>query len=381
MTKKDILDILYAERNRLTSIYTRPGWTTWALIGAIASLIWILLDLHPFSWKYSIAIAYLFFNAYMLVGCFITAFKNNHRPTWKKLEFTDRIGLVFGFAIYLVQFLLFIIYKTFFDGGILSCLYYVSLILNTLLLVELIAVFVLSFIPSLRTEKNNRIGGVIGTIFFLFLIITLGIFIIREHDFIDVNSVKAGLILFAIVFLAGCFNISTPNKLNKLDNLINRVLYEEDEIDEKKVLSELEICLLGLRYGDFLMNDNYEYIIERTQFIYWNLHRLDEAIHNSNDYTDSIRTIVKNSMDILSHLQYRINYVLKMVKLGYGEKDVNSKLSPLFRVMHDSLDLIGIWHEIWKKMSEYNFEDFGKFVNAKMQEADIIFKKNNTNNE
>lgn len=45
MTKKDILDILYAERNRLLSVYTRPGWTTWALFAAIGSLIWILIVL------------------------------------------------------------------------------------------------------------------------------------------------------------------------------------------------------------------------------------------------------------------------------------------------------------------------------------------------
>lgn len=380
MTKKDILDILYSERTRLLNMYTRPGWTSWALIAAIASLSWMLIDLYPFSLKYSISISYLLFSAFLLLGCIFTAFKNNHQPTWKKLEFTDRIGLVFAFSIYLVQILIFVFHKTLFDSGILGWLYYISVILNALLLLVFIAGFILSFIPSLRTEKNNRIGGIIGAVIFLFLVLTWGFFVFREFNFMDINSIKAGLLLFAIVFLIGCFNISTPSKLNKLDNLINKVLYEEDEIEEKKIMSELETCMIGLKYRDFLMNDNYDYISKWTRYLYWNLRILNETINNSNDYTDNIRSVVKDSMDRLSYLQYRINYILKMLKLGYDETDVDPKLSPLLRVMQDSLDLIGIWYNIWKKMSEYNFEDFGKFVSAKMQEADIIFKVNDIDN-
>ena len=379
--KKEILDILYSERNRLLNMYTRPGWTSWALIAAIASLSWLLIDLHPFSLKYSVSIAYFLFNAFLLLACIFTTFKNNHHPTWKKLEFTDRAGLVYVFAILLVQFLIFILHKNLFDSGILVYLYYVSVIINAILLLVFVAAFILSFIPSLRTEKNNRRGGIIGSVFLSFLILTWGLFIFREYNHIDVNSLKAGLIFFAIFFLVGCFNISTPNKLNKLDNLINKVLYEEDDIDEKKILSELETCMIGLKYRDFLMNDNYDYISKWTRYLYWNLRILNEATINTNDYTDNIQAIVKDSMDRISHLQYRIDYVLKMVKLGYDEKDIDPKLSPLFRAMQDSCSLNSIWNDIWKKMSEYNFEDFKKFVNLKEQEADIIFKKNNINNE
>lgn len=379
MTKKDILDILYAERNRLLSVYTRPGWTTWALFAAIGSLIWILIDLRPFSLKYSIAITYMLFNAFVLVICLILSLKNNHQPTWKKLEFTDRVGIIYIFAILIVQFLIFVLHKTFFAGGILGWLYYVAVTINAILLLVFIVAFVLTFIPSLRTEKDNRKGGIIGAVIFLLLLIVWGLFIFREHNQIDVYSLKAGLMFFAIAFLIGCFNISTPSKLNKLDNLINKVLYEGDEIDEKKIMSELETCMIGLKYRDFLMNDNYDYISKWTRYLYWNLCILNnEATTISDDYNENIRSIVKDSMERITHLQPRINYVLKMLKWGYDEKDLDPKLSPLLRVMQDSLDLIGFWHEIWKKMSEYNFEDFSKFVSAKQQEADIIFKERGT---
>lgn len=191
MTKKEILDILYSERNSLLKMYTRPGWTSWALIAAIASLSWILIDLHPFSLKYSVSIAYLFFSAFLLLDCIFTSFKNNHHPTWKKLEFTDRAGLVYVFAILLVQFLIFILHKNLFDSGILVYLYYVSVIINAILLLVFVAAFIFSFIPSLRTEKDNRRGGIIGAVFFLFLIFTWGLFVFREYNHIDVNSLKA----------------------------------------------------------------------------------------------------------------------------------------------------------------------------------------------
>lgn len=379
MNKKEILDILYSERNRLMSMYTRPGWTTWALVGAIASLLWLFLDLYVeefFAWEQCIAIFYSIFNTYISVACLITAFKNNHLPVWTKGEPLLRLGIVCAFMIYLAQCVMFINYKLLFAQ--IGILYYTTIVFNVLLLLLLVLVFIISFIPSLRTQKNNRVAGCVMAILFLLFVLEWGMVVLRDINQIDICNIKAGLIMSAIGILAGCFNISTPNKLNKLDNLINKVLYEEGEIDEKKIMSELETCMIGLKYSDFLMNDNYDYISKWTRYLYWNLCILNETTGNSNDYTDSVRSIVKDSMDKIEHLQNRIDYVLKMLKLGYDKSDLDPKLSPLMQVMQDSLDLIGIWHETRKKMSEYNFEDFGKYVNLKKQEADILFQINNT---
>lgn len=382
MTKKEILDILYSERNRLMSMYTRPGWTTWALVGAIASLLWIMLDLYfrtSISWIYSVAIYFLLYNIYVCGGCLVISFKNDHQPIWQKYEFTDRIKLVYAFIIYAVQLLLLIIHKSFFVGGISEVFYWFSIVFIAVLLLLFLLIFLLSFIPSLRTQKNNRWGGFLG-LFFLLIAVTWGIFIIREHNFLDEGSIKVGLLLVAIGLLMECFNISTPSKLKKLDNLINKVLYE-NYIDEDAVMSELEKCMIGLKYGDYLMNQNYDYISKWTRYLYYNLLTLNDSINNSTGYNDTIHSVIHDSMKRIDNLQPVVHNVLKMIKLGYDETDVDPKLSPLLRVMQDSIDIIGIWLEIQKKTSEYNFEDFKKFVNLKEQEADIIFKKNNINNE
>lgn len=379
MTKKEILDILYSERNRLMSMYTRPGWTTWALVGAIASLLWIMLDLYfraSISWIYSVAIYFLLYNIYVCGGCLVISFKNDHQPIWQKYEFTDRIKLVYAFIIYAVQLLLLIIHKSFFVGGISEVFYWFSIVFIAVLLLLFLLIFLLSFIPSLRTQKNNRWGGFLG-LFFLLIAVTWGIFIIREHNFLDEGSIKVGLLLVAIGLLMECFNISTPSKLKKLDNLINKVLYE-NYIDEDAVMSELEKCMIGLKYGDYLMNQNYDYISKWTRYLYYNLLTLNDSINNSTGYNDTIHSVIHDSMKRIDNLQPVVHNVLKMIKLGYDETDVDPKLSPLLRVMQDSIDIIGIWLEIQKKTSEYNFEDFGKFVNAKMQEADILFQINTT---
>ena len=43
MTKLDYLTILSLQRDKLKSQYEKPGWNKWALLGGIASLIWLFL--------------------------------------------------------------------------------------------------------------------------------------------------------------------------------------------------------------------------------------------------------------------------------------------------------------------------------------------------
>ncbi len=44
LKKEDVLQVLDWEINRATVESTQPGWTTWAIYGALAAVIWTLLD-------------------------------------------------------------------------------------------------------------------------------------------------------------------------------------------------------------------------------------------------------------------------------------------------------------------------------------------------
>ena len=45
MTKQELLNILYAERDRAEKQYTLPGWTLWAILAALATLGWMAWSL------------------------------------------------------------------------------------------------------------------------------------------------------------------------------------------------------------------------------------------------------------------------------------------------------------------------------------------------
>ncbi len=376
MTKKELLDILYAERNRLMSLYTRPGWTTWALVGAIASLSWLFLDLYAeesFSWKYTISIFYFLFNLFISIVCFITAFKNNHRPLWTKVEPLLILGMVFAFIIYLAQCIIFIIYKSLFAQK--ETLYDTTIVVNILLLLYILLVIITSFIPLLRTQKNNLVAGCVAAVLFLLFVVEWGLVVFGEATPLEICNIKAGLIVFAIGVLAGCFNVSTRDKLNKLDNLINRVLYDEEQPDERFVIAELEKCMLGLKYGNFLMSNFYGDVSKKTIELYNRLQSLNETV-NSSVNPAMIFPLVNISAEMAKHLKLMLDSVTKMVNLGYDETDLDPKLSPLLHVIQDSNSLVSIWLEIKEKESTYSLEDFKKFVNIKKQEVDIIY--NNT---
>src|SRR3989339_2138738 len=43
-SKRDFLEYIDSEISYIESTYKRPGWTQWALLGALSASIWLLLD-------------------------------------------------------------------------------------------------------------------------------------------------------------------------------------------------------------------------------------------------------------------------------------------------------------------------------------------------
>lgn len=76
MTKQELLNILYAERDRVEKKYTYPGWTPWAIYAAVATLGWAAWDLidKGVDW-YAVFIGfYVLFVLYFLFECIKTFF-------------------------------------------------------------------------------------------------------------------------------------------------------------------------------------------------------------------------------------------------------------------------------------------------------------------
>ena len=373
MTKKEILEVLYAERNRLMDLYTRPGWTTWAIVGAVASLVWMLLDViydQNLSLFHVITSFYCLFNLFVVIAFIIEAFKNEHQPLWGKGGAHSSMGLLYILLIYIFQFIIFIAYRCNFSP---SYMYIIGIILNTLIILLMILAFILSFFPLLRTQKNNLWSGIILATPFLYFFVLFTIYLCQNATSIMLCEIKSGMIFFAISFLLGCFNISASEKLKHLDKLINETLYNSNP-NEDVIISQLERCMIGLKYGDYLMNQYYEYISKRTKKLCDSLYTLHEVTKKSDECSKEIQLIINEAIDNIDHLRPIVVNVIKMIKLGYDETDLDPNLSPLLRVMKESLDLSDIWLDIKENASKYNIEDFSQFITLKTEEIKLIFK-------
>ena len=380
MSKKDLLDILYAERSRLNSIYSRPGWTSWAIWGTIISLAWSQIDsvlMHSFPLRISFAIFYTLFNASLIiVGIYKTLHQSPQQPLWQKGRTSIRFALGCFFFIYLSQLIALIRYKSLLEP---VWLFYIALIINILTIALILLNFVLSYKELLRTQRINIYEGIIEAFLRMSFVILWILFIINQTSVINIESIKAGLILFAIVILFICLDDSTIEKIKDLDKLIDKTLFEEN-IEEKYVFSELEKCIIGLKYSNFLIKENYDNVLRQTKLLYNSLSTLNDMVNGFTEYNTSIRYLVDSSIKQTQRIRPTIDSLIKMIKLGYDETNIDSSLSPLIQLMEKSLELMSIWVDVGNKMSEYNYKEFQKYVGIKYEEANLLYAKLNSCN-
>ena len=373
MTKKELLDILYAERNRLTSIYSRPGWTSWAIIVALVSLAWYLIGPiynHTFSIRISIAICFALFNLLLILlgGIYIIYHPVQHQPLWlTKSSLSMRYGQIYFFFIYLAQFIALLIYKESLNP---AWLYYFAMTVNIVTLILILLNYILSFTPHLQSNRVSTLEVAIETLLRVSFVALWSIFIFQKSG-ISIESIKVGLILLAIIILIGLLNDTTKEKLRDLDKLIDKTLFEE-KTDEKYIFSELEKCIIGLKYSDYLVKENYDYIIQRTQSLHNGLTSLHEILNSRSNYDNYIYSVVTLSIKEVQRVKPTIESLIKMIKLGYDETNIDSALSPLIQIMDKSLEVMSVWVDIGSKISVYNYEDFRNYVGIKLKEANII---------
>lgn len=375
MTKKELLDILYAERNRLTSIYSRPGWTTWAIIVAIVSLAWYLIGPiynHTFSVRISIAVCFALFNLLFVLGegLFMILRPIQPQPLWQKGKPSMRYAQIYLFFIYFAQFIALIAYKEF-SGPI--WLYYTAITINIVTLLLLLINFILSFFTLLRVLHLSIYEGILEILSRTSFIALWSILIFQKSG-ISIESIKIGLILLAVIILIGLLNDTTKEKLRDLDKLIDKTLFEE-KTEEKYIFSELEKCIIGLKYSDYLVKENYDYIIQRTQSLHDGLTSLHEILNSRSNYDNYILSVVTLSIKEVQRVKPAIESLIKMIKLGYDETNIDPALSPLIQIMDKSLEVMSVWVDVGSKISVYNYEDFRNYVGIKLKEADLIMGK------
>ncbi|MBK8805489.1 MAG: hypothetical protein IPO21_02085 [Bacteroidales bacterium] len=258
MDKKETLDLLYQERDRLNQKYNTNGWNLWATIGALYALIWIFLSLlesNPFKTIEVIKIFIICFGAYHSLLILYSLLKSN--KTTKELTSnryfhfnTEMVNLRFIiiFHAILLVFLYFSNYSLELLNGINSSIFNCIIIIFTLFL---FLFFIMSFL-RIPVPKNNDANFKYIPIALLFLIACGILFVVgglisnlgSSNNLL--SSIKFGFVLFAFYYLILLlFNLLRPNKiLNRVDELIVCALFDRKSPNE--IFAELEILLLGL---------------------------------------------------------------------------------------------------------------------------------------
>ena len=278
-----------------------------------------------------------------------------------------RYGQIYFFFIYLAQFIALLIYKESLNP---AWLYYFAMTVNIVTLILILLNYILSFTPHLQSNRVSTLEVAIETLLRVSFVALWSIFIFQKSG-ISIESIKVGLILLAIIILIGLLNDTTKEKLRDLDKLIDKTLFEE-KTDEKYIFSELEKCIIGLKYSDYLVKENYDYIIQRTQSLHNGLTSLHEILNSRSNYDNYIYSVVTLSIKEVQRVKPTIESLIKMIKLGYDETNIDSALSPLIQIMDKSLEVMSVWVDIGSKISVYNYEDFRNYVGIKLKEANII---------
>lgn len=250
MTKQELLNILYAERDRVEKQYTLPGWTLWAILAALATLGWMawgLIDGNMgVDWHIVIIEFYALFVFHFLFEC-IKAFipKDVKIPVYIKSDVKTIVETiimtVLQIGLMIVQLL--IIPRT--DHPWLFWIAFVGLCLLSLLYGSFVVV---------KEKGRTNFQSYIGALFVGPLYIPIAILLVMYLCQVGYEpySYRLAVLLFAMYYLLGSIPSETKKTLSQIDTLINKVLYDKDEVDEKTILEELEVYIIGLRYGKHL---------------------------------------------------------------------------------------------------------------------------------
>ena len=104
------------------------------------------------------------------------------------------------------------------------------------------------FINFHRSNSGEKWGILLMS--FVPSIILIALYL-RELGY-DAAAFKIGVLLYVIWILLMLLPIGEEKKFMQIDNLISRVLYDTEEVNEKAVLEALEVYTLGLRLGRYI---------------------------------------------------------------------------------------------------------------------------------
>ena len=245
MTKSELLSILYSERDRVEKQYSRPGWTIWAIAAAVASLGWMVWDMAGGikNWEYVALVFFMLYYLTPIADSLLSRLRKKYgKILWGKGDLKAQVHSVVNLLLCsgMLVVIVLLIPQTFYP-----VLYWISF--ATAIFMIFVHAFICyhRFIYFQRSSRGENWG--IFLIAFIPSIVLIALYL-RELGY-DNAAFKIGVLIYGIWILLMLLPIGEWKKFVQIDELISRVLYDTEEVDEKAVLESLEIYTLGFRLG------------------------------------------------------------------------------------------------------------------------------------
>lgn len=338
MTKNEVLNILYAERERIEKTYTQPGWTVWAILAAIASLAWLLWDYGEKcnDWTYAALVFGLIYVASIAISACLYSFLSYFKiPIWRKGYIKDYTAAVVNTILMTA---LLIIQLCVIPHSFHPILYWTAVCCEILFVVLFALTFIQIFKGYVQTSKNAKWS------FCLCLPIIPIIALFAMHlNGLEYNSIaaKCGVLIYAIHILLNLIPSGEKRQLDQIDGLISKVLYECEDVNERAVIRELELYVVGLRYGRYLSETQLKSYMKQIAQLFNCTKRLIAEIDGGDER--QIEAIVAEGDEIYTKLSKTSLSILTKIQLTYGEDNVDNSLTPVLQVGNIGVAIMRYW--------------------------------------
>lgn len=338
MTKSEVLNILYAERERIEKTYTQPGWTVWAILAAIASLAWLLWEYGEKcnDWSYAALVFGLIYVASIAISACLYLFVSYLKiPIWRKGYIKDYTAAV---ANTILMTALLIIQLCVIPHSFHPILYWTAVCCEILFVVLFALTLIQIFKGYVQTSKNAKWS------FYLCLpIIPIIALFAMYLNGLEYNSIaaKCGVLIYAIHILLNLIPSGEKRQLDQIDGLISKVLYECEDVNERAVIRELELYVVGLRYGRYLSETQLKSYMKQIAQLFNCTKRLIAEIDGGDER--QIEAIVAEGDEIYTKLSKTSLSILTKIQLTYGEDNVDNSLTPVLQVGNIGVAIMRYW--------------------------------------
>lgn len=269
MDKNEIIRFLEFEISTRRTADKQPGWSTWAILGSMAMLLWLMLaEIETAANLTYSNVIYIFILLSVSIDFIVIVYltsklkdKNNIQDSTRflKLNITTTFFVVLiATRSIVILYLLNKISSTFASLITISCYTYILITFFTVSVLIIIFLFKLPIPENPKPKKVYIIFGYFKEIVWglscTFSVIGLLSYLYKKQIILSVPDWKVGLICFGLSILILLLFKQAPKTdyLKLLENIHRKISLDNMDIEEAK--KEIDIVLFGLTLPDILQS-------------------------------------------------------------------------------------------------------------------------------